>query len=230
MNKKFLGLAFVLALFFSSATGFLPGNSAAWTFNGGIPVPVLLPVIAIGSDGNINPETTFISRTGNTCTLTDNIEEHPIAIECSNIIFDGAGYNLTISTGDNVGLELNNVSNVTVKNISVFSSNIYTINLNYCFNCVIAGVRTNDYLTISGDFNTVTKSIIRLGILKGSNNLVCRNTIELLHIYGYYEFNSHSNILYENNFLSNTSTKQIDDISYIIDSPNLLDNGSIGNY
>jgi hypothetical protein len=156
---------------------------------------VKLPEITIGSDGSISPQTNLISRNGNTYTLAMNAQEYPILIKCSNIIFDGAGYKINITNGDNPGLELRQVSNVTVKNLSVFSKNIYTVTVQYSSNCLITGVQTSNNVRIIGDHNTITKSTISVCIFEGSNNTVVKNNVPDLFVYGF------NNNLSLNNFL-----------------------------
>ena len=101
-------------------------NFAAADFFSG---PVILPSITITIDGSISPFTELIKRNGNIYTLASNALENPIVIERSNIIFDGAGYNVTASTGHNPGISVRSEThlNVVVKNVNVFSRNIYTL-------------------------------------------------------------------------------------------------------
>ncbi|MCW4002746.1 MAG: hypothetical protein NWE95_02400 [Candidatus Bathyarchaeota archaeon] len=56
--------------------------------------PLHLPKITINSNGSVSPENnSYITKTGNTYTLTaDIIREFSIEIQCSNIVFDGAGH------------------------------------------------------------------------------------------------------------------------------------------
>jgi parallel beta-helix repeat protein len=71
-------------------------------------------------DGSITPTTAPIKREGNLYSLTDDIQGHPIWIQCSNIVFDGAGFTLK-GTGweSECGLTVNCTTNVTVKNLVV---------------------------------------------------------------------------------------------------------------
>ena len=178
--------------------------------------PVRLPEITINNDGSISTQTKFLSRNGNTYTLTANIQEYPIVIACSNIIFDGAGHTINITSGDNVGLKLQEVSDVTVKNVKVFSRNIYTIYLYNSYNCEVTGVQTGRSVRVVGGSNNITKSNTGIYIFTGSNNLIMRNNISEVLV------GSSSNIFFKNNF-------------YLTDYPSLSgesfwDNGFIGNY
>lgn len=182
-----------------------------------IPGPVKLPEITINSDGSFSPQTDLISRNGSTYTLKANSQEIPIVIACSNIIFDGAGHTINITTGDNVGLKLNEVNNVIVRNVKVFSRNIYSIYLAYgSSNCLITGVQTGYTIRIVGDSNNITESSTGIAIFSGSNNLIMRNNISRVLVGG------SSNMFFKNNF-------------YLTDYPlliadNFWDNGSVGNY
>jgi hypothetical protein len=181
--------------------------------------PVILPSITITIDGSISPFTELIKRNGNTYTLTGNALEYPIVIERSYVVFDGAGYNITVTTGDNPGLSVRSAThlNVVVKNVNIFSRNIYTFDFS-CSNGLIENVNTNKDIRIRGDSNTITKSIMDVCIVSGSNNLIAKNNITDVLV-GYY---SYSNMFFKNNFL-------------FTDYPDLImesvwDNGSVDNY
>ena len=181
--------------------------------------PVILPSITITIDGSISPFTELIKRNGNTYTLTGNALEYPIVIERSNVVFDGAGYNITVTTGDNPGLGVRSAThlNVVVKNVNVFSRNIYTFDFS-CSNGLIENVKTNKDIRIRGDSNTITKSIMDVCIVSGSNNLITQNNITDVSV-GYY---SYSNKFFKNNFF-------LTDYPYL-DGESVWDNGSVGNY
>jgi len=217
LKKKVLALSLVLALLFSITTGLLFVNFSATAF---IPGPVILPSITITNDGSISPYTELIKRNGNTYTLTDNVIEYPIIIERSNIVFDGAGYNITVAKGDNPGLFLRGIydpKNVIVKNVNVFSKNIYTIEFR-CSKGLIENVITNKDIRITGDSNTITKSVMKVCIVKGSNNLITQNNITDILVDSY----SYSNKFFENNFL-------LTDFLHLF-RESVWDNGSVGNY
>lgn len=210
--KKVYGLASVLLLMSSAMVGSLLVDSAA-AF---IPPPVVLPAITINSDGSISPQTELISKNGNTYTLTADVQEYPIVIACSNMIFDGVGRTINITTGDNTGLKLQEVNNVIVRNVKVFSRNIYTIYLFYSSNCLITGVQTGKYIRIAGDSNNITESSTGICIFSGSNNLIARNNISHVLV------GSSSNIFFKNNFCLTDYPS--------LSADNFWDNGSIGNY
>jgi hypothetical protein len=112
--KKALSVLMVLVLFASVAFEAQPILvNANFLYN--------LPEITIKSDGTVEPETQYLTRTGNVYTLTKNLTRaYSVVIKCSNILFDGAGYVIDGSQAYlngpsymNVGLILQGVSNVT---------------------------------------------------------------------------------------------------------------------
>ncbi len=217
MKKKVLALSLVLTLSFSITTGLIFVNFSATAF---IPGPVHLPSITITNDGSLSPYTELIKRNGNTYTLTDNVIEYPIVIERSNIIFDGAGHNITVTKGDNPGISVRGIydpKNVIVKNVNVFSKNIYTIEFR-CSKGLIENVMTNKGIRITGDSNTITKNIMEVCIVQGSNNLITQNNINYVLVGSY----SYSNKFFENNFF-------LTDYLHLF-RESVWDNGSIGNY
>ncbi len=178
---------------------------------------VILPEITIGSDGSISPQTDLIVRNGNTYTLTADVQEKPIVIECSNIIFDGAGHTVNITTGDNPALWLREVSNVIVENTNLLARNIYTLYLRGCSGCIVSRVQNGKLIRISGNYNNITESDTGIAVFEGSNNLITRNNISDVLV-----GSGSSNTFFRNNF-------------YLTDYPGLYteslwDNGSIGNY
>jgi hypothetical protein len=200
-------------------------------------VPKYLPEIKIKNDGNIEPETEYISKAGKVYTLTANLsEKYSIVIECSSIVFDGAGYKIDCSGGGyrNVGLKLVEVTNVTVKNLGAFTVNPSSIWLYNCSDCEILKVKTNKDVTLAySDFNTITESQVSIGLDASSNNTITRNNITELHIAGYegLEYECNSNSFFKNNIFSNISLEVKEGVtSYLVNSANFWDNGSEGNY
>ena len=77
-------------------------------------------IITIKSDGNVvtsTGEEVPIEKAGNIYTLTDNIINCYMIVECDNIVIDGAGYDL-VAQGD-IGIDLTNRSDVTVRNMNI---------------------------------------------------------------------------------------------------------------
>jgi hypothetical protein len=204
MKKNALTLTFILAL--SIVSGLLLINST--TANPTL--PTYLPRITINGDGSISPETNYINQTGRVYALTtDIIEEYSIYISCSNIVFDGAGYSIKVTSSDSIGLYLNEAINVTVKNVEVFSRH-NAIVLTSCLYCLVTGIE-------NCNFSTVTESNTKIGLLMSENNLFSRNNITGLSV-----DLSFSNDFYQNNIFSYAPMSH--------NFTNQWDNGSIGNY
>jgi hypothetical protein len=176
----------------------------------------LLPAITINSDGSISPQTELISRNGNNYTLTADIQENPIVIKRSDIIFDGTGHTINVTEGDNCGLSLKEVNNVIVRNITVYSRHPNTIDLFNSNNCLITRVQAG--IRVIGDFNNITKSTIGIIVSTGSNNLVTRNNINDVAVGP----ECYSNKFFQNNFYLNAYPEFF--------TESIWDNGSVGNY
>ena len=227
MGNRFFGASLIFAFLLStvSALAFV-GLATANPY-----APLHLPQITINSDGSVSPETSYISRTGNIYTLTsDVIQEYSIGLLCSNIVFDGAGHVIDVAVNDapddqgypamylDVGINLVNVHNVIVKNVTVIANNINEVNLQYSSNCQIIGVTTSKNVRILGDYNTVTESDTGVAVFAGSNNLITQNNLTEVFVGN----GCYSNKFYQNNF-------------YLTDYPDFFtesiwDNGSMGNY
>lgn len=202
-----------------SATGLMLFNLATAD-------PIMyLPNIVIKSDGTVAPETEFIKQDGNVYTLTsDLVRNYAIKIQCSNIVFDGAGHNINGTTKDyigysNAGLRIENVTNVTVKNVQLIGFSAEGITLENCVNCTILRVDAQPFMLWNSNFNTIVESSIvseylPLLIRYSNSNTITRNNITIVDIVG------KSNVLFENNVGHTTS--------YGVNT--FWDNGSIGNY
>ncbi len=217
MRKATLVLALISALLLSAV-----GGTLVIRLGKANPVlPTYIPTITIKSDGTVTPETNYINRTGNIYTLTDNlIEQYSIKILCNNIVFDGAGHCINFTTADNLGLFLLGVSNVTVKNVNVFTSH-GGIDLSSCSNCLIANIRSGDrYIHLGhSTFNTITQSVTKISLLYSENNLILRNNITELSVILCFK-----NVFSQNNILCNYVPHSYNN------STDQWDNGSIGNY
>lgn len=213
-----LSLVLVFTVAFCTA-GFLPAKAD--------PIPLQYgPTIYINRDGTVTPETDLISRNGNTYTLTADVNEYQIYINCSNVILDGNKRAIRIMDSANVGIWIYRSENVTVKNIEVVADHNDAIGLMVCSNCKITGVKTSKPIWLSqSDYNIITESTAKIHVWRGSdNNVFTRNNITELSVCG------PSNVFYLNNML-------LDDVPFIPSSSiyfptdgNSWDNGSIGNY
>ncbi len=203
---------------------------------------VYLPYITIKSDGSIEPETEFIQQQENTYTLTQDIlGKYALIIQCSNIVLDGSGYTVNGSSVydgySNIGLSLENVKNVTIKNISIIGFLGYAgILCSNCSECLISNTNTTWILDLSDShFVTVSDCYISDTLGLGVNNQVTHSTIETLNLSNssYITENNitdvlmtkgcHNNTIFGNNFLGQNNF-----IASL--NENFWDNGSMGNY
>jgi hypothetical protein len=193
VKRKVAGASFVVALLLFSAGGLslvsLASANPMW----------YVPVIAINSDGSVVPRTEFIRQDGNVYTLTaDFSQKYAIKIQCSNIVFDGAGHTMDGSNiyygPANDGLSLESVTNVTVKNVKVCDFGFKDISIENCSRCRLFGVAAGG-VEASGSENVVAESSFgsfSLGV-GGSENLVVGNTL------GYLGLSGEANIVMKNN-------------------------------
>lgn len=241
MKRKTLTL--FLALLFLAVAGALHVNVATANFMAS------LPEIVIKSDGSITPETDLIKKTGNVYSLTANLsQEYAIVIQCSNIVFDGEGHFIDGSVSyagyANVGLALDNVSNVIIKNVKVFGFGGTDIAFDACSHCSVLKVNAG-FLFVEGGMdneiadnsigklhleatgkNTITRnSITDILIVENSNdNLITRNSI-----YGiFFRDNNDGNTFLVNNFWCGKGDAYANFFEFF--GTNFWDNGSVGNY
>lgn len=139
--------------------------------------------IYIKEDGSVEPSTAPIQHEGNVYSLTENIQNANITIQCNNIILNGAGFNLQGpgENSSNLAAVSLTCTNVTVFNFSItgwgvgvlgvndnntIQSNIFLTNhydvAVYASNYMITGNQIGPQ-RIVGDFVTVSKNQIKLG-------------------------------------------------------------------
>jgi hypothetical protein len=107
MNKKI-----VLAFVFVGLISLIAVNDASSQSTGSI---------FINGDGSVSG-TDKIQRNGNLYTLTDNIYNSPLVVQCNNIVIDGAGFTLQGAGGWPTPAAINlTCSNVTVRNFSIMN-------------------------------------------------------------------------------------------------------------
>jgi hypothetical protein len=233
--KKFMVTILILGLLIPVTSGVIINFATAYP-------SVYLPYITIKSDGNIEPQTEFIQQQGNTYTLTKDISgKYALIIQCSNIVLDGAGYTINGSSVydgySNIGLSLENVKNVTIKNISIIGFLGYAgIICSNCSECLIYNTNTtwildlsdSHFVTVSNCYisdtlglgvnNQVIQSIIKTLKIDNSSSITNNNITDVLVSKGCY-----NNTIFGNNFLGQEN--------FIVTSEkNFWDNGSIGNY
>jgi parallel beta-helix repeat protein len=75
--------------------------------------------IYIRADGSIDPVTAPIQRSGTIYSVTSNINFTAITVQCSGIILDGKGFELSNYERWNTAITLENVNDVTIKNFKI---------------------------------------------------------------------------------------------------------------
>jgi hypothetical protein len=193
-----------------------------------------LPSIIIQSDGSVVPQTEYVTREGNVYTLTEDLQQtYVIAINCSNITFDGAGH---IINGTQPSLEmrkmgavgyhsngiyLEKVTNVIINNITILGFTKSSINVYNCSRIDFLRIQSDEIYMQQSTYCTLSESIT--GAYLGSKaryNTIFKNNLSLL-VSGASE-----NLIYENNI-------SVSPYGYSVTtwrSSNSWDNGSVGNY
>lgn len=178
MKRKAFASTFLLVLLVLVVAGIGFINKAEANPMNGPPLPYL-PVITIGSDGSISPANASISKTGTTYTLTGNIINCSIEIQCNNITIDGAGFTLQTL----LPYEYAPSPGITI------SSNGITVQ-----NMKIPGHVTG--ILILGSHNTIFQNNIGSGIeIRGNYNNIKRNTIANAHDSAIYLGGNYNNIV-----------------------------------
>jgi len=130
------------------------------------PIPIPSPAYIITSNGRIDPSTAPIRRAGNIYKLTSDIIGYTIAVECDDVVLDGAGYTIT-GLGTSTGIFVKNSHNVKIRNTKV-------ANFTY-------GIRffAEDFMGETSSDNTITDNTVEnceYGIyLSNSFNNILRN-------------------------------------------------------
>jgi hypothetical protein len=222
VTKKVYGLAFVLSLLFLALVGLMLVDLA--TADPYVPPPPA-PILGINSDGSVTPRPDLISRNGSYYTLTADVDEYQIHIAASNIIFDGNGHKIRITTAASPGIYLYKVTNVTLKDFDI-SVGSDAVRMYFCSNCTVTGIKSSrDIFFSSCDFNTLTGNEARIYLyIDSRHNLISRNNITHIAV----SLECHSNSIYLNNMLMGEDDPPY--LSQLTAQGNLWDNGSIGNY
>jgi nitrous oxidase accessory protein NosD len=197
-----------------------------------------LPYITIKRDGSVEPETDFIVKTGSTYTLTANLlYNYAVRIQCSNIIFDGAGHTIngTVPSSehfagwlsDDNGLHIEGVTNVTVRNIEITGFNDFDVSLTNSTACNFFKMKADDGVTFeNSSSNLITEcnldaftEAVQPGVylISSNSNKFYKNDIEDISL-----TNSNDNQFLENNFVIYAFLR--------IRGKNVWDNRSVGNY
>lgn len=208
--------------------------------------------IHIDKQGNITPAGSPIQRSGNVFVLTSDLSETGITVESSNIVFDGNNHTITISSLLKGALALNNVDNVTVKNLNVNGGAFGIViagNQNQMVNNRITGTQNGIYgldepteaIGIAGSGNNITGNNLYgnnvglnfMGDLPNQciNNTITQNTVANSNTALLF-YDCSNNRIYYNNFLDNQITiKDTGYIAYDKPSQNVWDDGQhLGNF
>ena len=203
--------------------------------------------ITINADGSISPSTAPIQQTGNTYTLTSDVDGD-ITVEANNIVLDGKGYTLL------GGISLAQVSNVTVKGFVITNTSMALqapmigIKLDNTRNVMVVnntitgiwsvlawnwGPYTGIYV-VGGNSNTITQNNLMYNLygmefINTSHNLIVQNNItnhptSSPYTTGIRFAGASNNTIYHNNFVNSTY------LAYVPNSINVWDDGYLGNY
>jgi len=239
MKRTAIALSLIFTLLFSAV-----GSVQLATVATADPL-MFLPYITIKSDGSIEPQTPFIKQDGNIYTLTkDLVRNYAVDINCSNIVFDADDHFIDGTGYANVGLALNNVSNVTVKNISVFGFGGTNIAFRECSQCSLLEANTEFLFVEGGIENEIAENIVGELYLEatGKNTIIRNNITDMLlvensndnlltknSVYSiFFRDNNDGNVFLANNFLCGKIGPSANFFEFI--GKNFWDNGSVGNY
>ena len=146
----------------------------------GIPAPPISHIY-IRSNGTIEPLTAPILPDGPIYTLTKDIPNSSIIVQCDNIVIDGAGYGIHgYSTSSHDGIIISYRTNVTIKNMDI-SPFGYGVRMDYASNNTIIGNKMRAFTGVSllySDCNQIIENVITDGYGVqglGSNNLIIGN-------------------------------------------------------
>jgi parallel beta-helix repeat protein len=214
MKRTALALTLILALLLSAVAGthFVHFSSANFFPDPGPD----LPRIYIRSNGNVEPATAPIERTGNIYKLTGNIVLYTIEIQRDNIVLDGAGYTIQGNASrikgyddGNNGIIVAGRENVTVKNLNfekgdtgirISSSSYITVVDNSFTNGINTGITLQDSTLVLIEANNFTDLQTDIGIpsvrLNGSKITFKNNTLTG-RAYG-VEIKGSSNVIADN--------------------------------
>jgi parallel beta-helix repeat protein len=206
--------------------------------------------IYIRADGTVEG-TDKIQRDGDVYTLISDISGS-IVVERDNVVLNGAGYRLQ-GDGNENGITLSEVNNITVKNLKLSSFNIGIVVMGSDNNTILENTITDNFRgldltastsnTVSGNYianNTdgialenVYNSIVENTITNNSDIGIFLNGAGYNNIIGNNITDNnrgivvsicYDNVIYHNNFVNNTNDVETND------SNDIWDNAEEGNY
>jgi parallel beta-helix repeat protein len=195
--------------------------------------------ITIKADGSVNPSTAPIERLGASYILTSNVAGN-IAVKTNNSVFDGNGHTISgfqmysvknetirnfIIAGGYIGIELDDVSNVTITNNTITTG---TSALPFTPTGGIAVIR-GSFNIISG--NNFVGNRVGINLAECPHNVIVGNNFTGCSLV-FLLYDSSSNTIYHNNFIKNADILEDDGyFGYGIVSVNIWDDGyGLGNY
>jgi hypothetical protein len=224
MNKKI-----VFALIFVGLISLIAVHDAASQSTG---------AIFINGDGSVSG-TDKIQRNGNLYTLTDNIYDSALVVQCNNIVVDGEGFVLQGEGGWGTpgiaGIETIPAINLTCSNVTVRNFNILgwevgvlgAYNGNTISNNNITG--TERAIAIYAGNYSVTGNHLANSIygvrIKGDNNCISQN--QIVNNYGgvMISYSTHV-VIMENNIANNATALNVDNSTFEIYHNNFFVNSS----
>jgi parallel beta-helix repeat protein len=138
-------------------------------------------VAYILSNGTVDPSTLPIVRDGNFYTLTGDIFNYSMIVQCDNIVINGAGYGIHgYSTYYYDGIDISYRTNITIKNMDI-SPFGFGVRMDYGSNNTVIGNRMSAFTGVSllySDNNQIIGNVITDGYGVqglGSYNLISGN-------------------------------------------------------
>jgi parallel beta-helix repeat protein len=168
--------------------------------------------VQIRSDGTIDPANASISRIGNNYTLTDDLFDTAIHVECSNIVFDGANHTLSHKEWGISGVDLSEVNNVLVRNVRITGLGL-GVGVTSSLNCTVEEVTvTNCGYGVLLDWsqnstvtrNNVDNNFVGIGIIMSNGSNIFSNNLSMNKNYAFFVDCSQENSVHENNVVNNS--------------------------
>ncbi len=176
--------------------------------------------IYITNNGSIEPTSAPIKKIGNTYTLTDNIRNYSLTVQCSNIILEGANFTLQGNQSNGIvakGIDISHQNNITIKdfNIKMFEYGIMSYNNN--INIIIR--------------NNLTQNSDGIELIDSHGNIIVENNIigNVVGIYSHSNDNTAANnTISKNNIASNEAGINLIEESTTIAQNNITNNNYYG--